>query len=137
MLYIIGIVSVMSKRRTTPKHIKPLIIFINIYLPDLDPVYYGQIAMYDKSLSEVTELLTQKLTEFSELMPKYEYDKLQSLIDEGRYDEALPIAKHIIITYPNTPYSKKLVEQLPSLKHLSAIQNLQAHLSNDRLNAAE
>ena len=116
---------------------KALNIFINIYLPDLDPVYYGQIAMYDKSLSEVTELLTQKLTKFSELIPKYEYDKLQSLIDEGRYNDALPIAKHIIITYPNTQYSKRLVEQLPSLKHLSAIQNLQAHISNDRLNAAE
>ena len=116
---------------------RALNIFTNIYLPDLDPVYYGQIAMYDKSLTEVTDLLKQKIIKLSELIPKHEYDKMQGLMAEGRYYESLSIAKQIIITHPNTQYAKRAVDQLPSLKHLAAIQNLQSHISNDKINAAE
>ena len=114
-----------------------LTIFINIYLPNLDPVYYGQIAMYDKSLSEVTELLTQKIMRLADLIPQHEYEKLQKLMSEAKYNEAIPIAKHIIIAHPNTQYAKKVVDQLPSLKHLAAIQNLQSHISNFQVNVAE
>lgn len=116
---------------------KALTIFINIYLPDLDPIYYGQIAMYDKSLSEVTELIKQKIMTLAVLIPKYEYEKLQKFVSEGRYKEAIPIAKHIIVAHPDTQYARKVVDQLPSLKHHAAIQNLQLHILNDQINTAE
>ena len=112
-------------------------IYMNIYLPDLDPVYFGHISMYDKSLFEVTEILTQKIKTLSDLIPKHEYDKIQRFMQEGRYNEAVNIAKHLIITYPDTQFSKKVFTQLPSLKHLAVIQNLQAHILNERINAAE
>lgn len=116
---------------------KALNIFVNIYLPDLDPVYYGQIEMYDKSLSEVTELLTQKIKTLSDLIPKHEYDKLKLFMTEGKYIEALAIGKHLIVTHPNTDYAKKANDLLPSLKHLAAIQNLQAHILDNKINSAE
>lgn len=116
---------------------KALTIFINIYLPELDPVYYGQIAMYDKSLSEVTELLTQKINSLVNLIPKYEYEKLQRLMSGRKYNDAIPIAKHIIIAHTDTQYAKKVVDLLPSLRHLAAIQNLQSHITNDQINTAE
>ncbi len=125
-----------QRQNYTEAH-KTLNIFINIYLPELDPVYYGQIAMYDKSLSEVTELLTQKIKTLSNLIPKHEYEKLERLMTEGKYNAALTIAKNLIVTYPNTQYSKKVAAQLSSLKHLAAIENLQVHISNERINAAE
>ncbi len=112
-------------------------IFINIYLPGLDPVYYGQISMYDKSLSEVTELLAEKIETVSKLIPEHGYDKLQRYVHEGRFDEALKIARYLIITYPDTQYSKKVVTQLPSLKHLAAIENLQAYILKGEINVAE
>lgn len=112
-------------------------IYKNIYLPNLDPVYYGHISMYDKSLSEVTEFLTQKIKTLSDLIPKHEYDKIQGSMHEGKYRQALKSAKHLIITYPDTQYAKKVVTLLPSLKHLAVIQNLQEHILNEKINTAE
>ena len=93
--------------------------------------------MYDKSLSEVTELLTQKIKTISDLIPKHEYDELKLFMTEGRYIEALAIAKHLIVTHQNTDYAKKADDLLPSLKQLAAIQNLQVHILDQRINAAE
>lgn len=111
--------------------------FLKVYLPNLDPVYFGQIGMYDKSLSEVTQTLEQKVKTLFESIPQHEYNKLEMLSNEGKYSEAVTIAKNIIVSYPKSEFANKATALLPSLKHLAAIQNLQAHIQNDQLNIAE
>lgn len=112
-------------------------IFLNVYLPTLDPVYLGQIAMYDKSVAEVTELLRTKINTLTQLIPKHEFKKLEKAIDDGNYNKALMVARNIIGTFPNTQFAKRAEAQLRSLKHLATIQNLMAQIKNPSLNAAE
>lgn len=111
--------------------------FLNVYLPNLDPIYYGQIEMYDKSLSEVTVLMEQKIKHLLDKIPHHDIIKLETFTDEGKYKEALSIAKKVIVTYPNTEFAKKAIVLLPSLKHLAAIQNLETYILSDQLNVAE
>lgn len=112
-------------------------IFLNVYLPNLDPVYLGQIAMYDKSVAEVTKLLRTKINTLTQLIPMHEFKKLEKAIDDGNYNKAVMTARNIIGTFPNTKFAKRAEAQLRSLKHLATIQNLTAQIKNPSLNAAE
>ena len=116
---------------------KALKIFLNVYLPNLDPVYFGQIEMYDKSISEVNAFVSEKIKTISELIPKHEFEKLEKAINEGRYIEAQEYAINLIVIAPNTQFAKKAADQLTSLKHLAAIQNLQSYLTDKELSNAE
>lgn len=112
-------------------------IFLNVYLPTLDPVYLGQIAMYDKSVAEVIQLMQTKIDTLTKLIPKHEFQKLEKAVEDQRYDAALTIARNLIISAPKTQFAKRAAAQLHSIKHRAAIQNLLAQIKSEKLNAAE
>ncbi len=105
-------------------------IFLNVYLPTLDPVYLGQIAMYDKSVAEVTELVHRKIGTITQLIPKHELEKINKAVEDGNYGEASKIAHNLISNAPNTQFAKRAAAQLSSIKHLAAIQNLLSQIQN-------
>jgi len=112
-------------------------IFLNVYLPTLDPVYLGQIAMYDKSVAEVTELVQRKIGTLTQLIPKHEFVKLEKAVENGNYNEASKIARNLISNAPNTQFAKQAAAQLSSIKHRAAIQNLLAQIKDEEVSAAE
>ena len=112
-------------------------IFLNVYLPNLDPVYLGQIAMYDKSVSEVTELVRTKIETLTHLILQHEFEKLEKAVKDKHYDAALTIARNLIVTAPNSQFAKWAAAQLRSIEHRAAIQNLLAQIKAGGLNAAE
>lgn len=112
-------------------------VFVHVYLPTLDPVYLGQIGMYDKNSLEVSEILRVKIQHLKERIPKNDFENMEKAIGEGNYDEALDISRRLIVNAPNTEYANRAVAQLPSIKHRAAIQKLNAYINNDRLTDIE
>ena len=112
-------------------------IFLNVYLPTLDPVYLGQIAMYDKSVAEVTELVHRKIGTITQLIPKHEFERHEKAVEDGNYNKASKIAHNLISNAPNTQFAKRAGALLSSIKHRAAIQNLLAQIKNVEISAAE
>ena len=112
-------------------------IFLTVYLPTLDPVYLGQIAMYDKSVPEVAEIIRKKINTLTELIPKYEFEKIENEIENGEFLRALSIARNLMVIAPHSQYAKRVSPMLRSIEYQAAIQNLQTKITDRRLNAAE
>ncbi|RKU25970.1 hypothetical protein C6497_14380 [Candidatus Poribacteria bacterium] len=112
-------------------------IFQHVYLPTLDPMYLGQVAMYDKTVSEVDELLRQKINTLTELIPSQKYDRLVKYVDEGRYDQALPLIRDLIVNEPGSQYARQAASLLRSYEHLATIQKLKEHITGSNLNISE
>ena len=112
-------------------------IYLNVYLPNLEPVYLGQIAMYDKSVAEVSELLRAKIVTLTQLIPKQEFERLEKTVEDGHYDEASKIARNLIVTVPNSQFAKRAAAQLRSIEHNAAIQKLLAQIKGGGINADE
>ncbi len=112
-------------------------IFHHVYLPTLDPMYLGQVAMYDKSVSEVDELLHQKIKTLTELIPSQKFDRLVKYADDGRYDQALMLIRDLIVNERGTKFAKQAASLLRSYEHLATIQKLNEHITDSNLNITE
>ena len=119
------------------KALNAFTIFLKVYLPNLDPIYLGQIAMYNKSVTEVTDVLRTKIDKLTQLIPKHEFAKLEKAEADGHYDKALTIAHNLIVIAPNSQYAKRAVVQLRLIKHRAAIQKLLTQIQDNGLNVAE
>jgi tetratricopeptide (TPR) repeat protein len=114
-----------------PKAIEAFKTFLYVYLPQLDPGYLGQISMHDKSLSEVKTQIGKKIEELTQQMSEVEAERLDAARSEQNFTLALEIARNLIATAPDTSHAKQAVEQLSTLQHLAAIQNLREQLHNN------
>lgn len=112
-------------------------IFHHVYLPTLDPMYLGQIAMYDKSVSEVNEILQEKINTLTKLIPSQKFDRLLKYADDGLYDQALTLIRELIVNERDTQYGKQASSLLRSYEHLATIQKLNEYIADSNLNIAE
>lgn len=112
-------------------------VFLTVYLPTLDPVYLGQIAMYDKSVSEVTDLIRKKIESITETIPKHEFEKIENEIGKSEFLNALSIARNLMVIAPKSQYAKRVSAMIRSLEYQAAIQNLQTKINDRHLNASE
>jgi tetratricopeptide (TPR) repeat protein len=120
-----------------PKAIEAFESFLHAYLPQLDPGYLGQISMHDKSVSEVKAQIHRKIQNLAEQMSKTELDRLDTARADRNFAMALSIARNLIATAPHTPQAKQVAEQLFTLQHLAAIENLREQLLNNILSPIE
>ena len=114
-----------------PKAIEAFKTFLHVYLPQLDPGYLGQISMHDKSPSEVKTQIGQKIEELTQQMSEVEAERLDAARSEQNFALALEIAQNLIATAPDTSHAKQATEQISTLQHLAAIQNLHEQLHNN------
>ncbi len=117
--------------------IKAYKIFLNVYLPTLDPVYLGQISMYDKSVNEVIELIQNKVNTISEELPIREFAKFEMAVEDGNFQKALSIGHDIMLNVSNSQITKSIASQLPSIKHRAAIQKLRSQIHHNMVNTTE
>jgi tetratricopeptide (TPR) repeat protein len=116
-----------------PKAIAAFETFLHAYLPQLDPVYLGQISMHDKSVLEVKAQIGKKIQELAEQMSVTELERLNKASADRDFSEALSIARHLIATAPHTPQAEQVAERLPTLQQLTAIENLRETLRDPSL----
>ncbi len=116
-----------------PKAIEAFETFLHAYLPQLDPGYLGQISMHDKSVAEVRAQIHKKIENLAEQMSETELDRLDTARADRNFSTALSIARNLIATAPHTPQAKQAAEQLSTLQHLAAIENLREKLQNQLL----
>ena len=128
VLYWMGICN--EKSLNYPKAIEAFKTFLHVYLPQLDPVYLGQISMHDKDLSQVKVEISQKVEKLTEQMSDVEAERLNAARSERNYVLALDIAQNLVATVPDTPHAKQASEQIFTLQHLATIQNLREQLHN-------
>ena len=119
-----------EKSLNYPKAIEAFKTFLHVYLPQLDPEYFGQISMHDKSLSEVKTKIGMKIGKLTQQMAEVEAERLGAARSERNFALALDIARNLVATAPNTPQAKQAAEQLFTLQHLATIQNLREQLHN-------
>lgn len=112
-------------------------VFRHVYLPTLDPMYLGQVAMYDKSVSEVDEILKEKIRTLTELIPSQKFDNLLRFGENGQYNQALALIRDLILNERDTQYGKQAASLLRQYEHLATIQKLNEHIRNGILNNAE
>ena len=112
-------------------------IFQQVYLPTLDPMYLGQVAMYDKTVSEVDELLQQKINSLTGLIPSQKFDRLVRYADDGRYDQALILIRDLIVNDPNSEYARQAASLHRSYEHLATIQKLNENIMGSNLKISE
>ncbi len=128
VLYWMGVCN--EKSLNYPKAITAFKTFLHVYLPQLDPVYLGQISMHDKELSEVKVEIGKKIERLTEQMSEVEAERLDAARSERNYVLALEIARDLVATAPDTPQAKQASEQIFTLQHLATIQNLREQLHN-------
>ena len=126
-----------EKNLNYPKAIEAFETFLHAYLPQLDPGYLGQISMHDKSLSEVKAEIGKKIGQLTKQMAEMELERLNTARANRDFSEALNIAQNLIATSPHTPQAKQAAEQLSTLQHLTAIENLREQLQNNTLASAD
>ncbi|MDE0685801.1 MAG: tetratricopeptide repeat protein [Candidatus Poribacteria bacterium] len=131
VLYWIGICH--EKNLNYPKAIAAFETFHHAYLPQLDPAYLGQISMHDKSISEVEAEIGKKIVQLTKQMAETELERLNTARANRDFSEALNIARNLIATSPHTPQAEQAAEQLSTLQHLTAIENLREQLQNNTL----
>lgn len=126
-----------EKKLNYPKAIEAYETFLHAYLPHLDPGYLGQISMHDKSGSEVKAQIHRKIQNLAEQLAETELDRLTTAHAGRNFSVALGIARNLIATAPHTPQAKQASEQLSTLQHLAAIENLQEQLQKNTLPPTE
>ncbi|RKU06687.1 hypothetical protein C6503_25615 [Candidatus Poribacteria bacterium] len=122
-----------EKNMNYPKAIAAFETFLHAYLPQLDPGYLGQISMHDKSISEVKAEIGKKIEQLAKQMAEVELERLDTARANRDFSEALNIALNLIATSPHTPQAEQAAEQLSTLQHLTAIENLREQLQNNTL----
>ena len=122
-----------EKNSNYPKAIQALETFRRVYLPQLDPGYLGQISMHDKRISEVKTDIDKKIEHLTKQMPEMELERLHTARANRDFSEALNIGLNLMTTSPETPQAKQVAEQLPTLQHLTAIENLREQLQTNTL----
>ena len=112
-------------------------VFLKVYLPTLDPVDLGQIEMYDKTATQVSELIQAKINTLTEIIPKHEYEKIENAIENNQFLKALSYARNLIVIAPNSEYAKRISSQLRLLEYHAAIQNLQIRINDANFDTAK
>ncbi len=128
VLYWMGVCN--EKSLNYPKAVEAFKTFLHVYLPQLDPIYLGQISMHDKDLSEVEVEIVEKIEKLTAQMSEVEAERLDAARSERNYVLALEIARNLVATAPDTPQAKQASEQIFTLQHLATIQNLREQLHN-------
>lgn len=112
-------------------------VFLKVYLPTLDPVDLGQIEMYDKTVTQVSQLIQTKIKTLTRIIPKHEYEKIEKAIENNQYLNALSYARDLIVIAPDSEYAKRISSQLRSLEYHAAIQNLQIRINDTNFDKAK
>ena len=122
-----------EKNLNYPKAIAAFETFLHAYLPQLDPAYLGQISMHDKRIPEVKAEIGRKIGQLAKQVAEVELERLDQARANRDFSEALNIARNLIATAPHTPQAEQAAEQLSTLQHLTAIENLREQLQNNTL----
>ena len=120
-----------------PKAIEAFETFIHAYLPQLEPGYLGQISMHNKSIPEVKAQIGKKIEKLAEQMAEVELERLNTASADQNFSEALNIAQNLIARSPHTPQAEQAAEQLATLQHRTAIEDLQEQLQSGNLPPTE
>lgn len=104
-------------------------IFLHVYLPTLEPAYFGQIGRHNQSHKQIETALRTKIEFLETELPWVEWDKINELISLSDYVRALHLTQQLIADFPQSEHAKKARDQLSSISSYASIQKLQDHIS--------
>ena len=103
--------------------------FLHVYLPNLEPAYFGQIGRHNQSHVQIETALRTKIELLETDLPRVEWDKINELIRLSHYVKALHLAQQLIADVPRSEYAEKAQTQLSSITSYASIQKLQDRIS--------
>ena len=110
--------------------------FLHVYLPSLEPAYFGQIGRHNQSHAQIETALRTKIDLLETESPRVEWDKITQLISLSHHDKALHLVQQLIADAPQSEYAKKAQSQLNTIASFASIQKLQHRISESSESAA-
>ncbi|MDE0505999.1 MAG: tetratricopeptide repeat protein, partial [Candidatus Poribacteria bacterium] len=110
--------------------------FLHVYLPSLEPAYFGQIGKHNQDFVQIETELRAKIELLETELPRVEWEKINESISLSNYVAALSLSRQLIANTPESEYAKKARAQLNTIESLASIQNLQDRISEDSKSAA-
>ncbi len=104
-------------------------IFLNVYLPDVDPVRLGDIGRYSENTLKIETEIEANIRRLQTDMPKVEWQKAQKLIRAGDYAAALPLYQNVISIAPESQYAQQAKASLKKTELRAAIQQWQKDIA--------
>ena len=99
--------------------------FLYVYLPNLDPIYFGAIGKYDQQPEQVQAEVTEKIAQLETSYPAVAWRQISRWIADGNYIEALPLAQQLLRDAPKTEYAQRARAQFREIELRAAIQRIQ------------
>ena len=103
--------------------------FLHVYLPSLEPAYFGQIGRHNQNHAQIEAEVQAKIERLEIDMPRVEWDKINELISLSNYVGALQSAQQLIAEAPTNEYAKQAQAQLSSIASHASIQKLQERIN--------
>ena len=100
--------------------------FLSVYLPNLDPIYFGAIGKYDQDPARVEMELKAKIQQLELDYPRVAWDRIKDLLAANNYIDALPLTRQYIIDMPDSEHAQQARSQLRSIELHATIQGLQS-----------
>lgn len=98
--------------------------FLNLYLPDLDPVHFGEIAKYKLDRVELAAQIQRKISQLESDLPASEWAQFKRSVSQKNYPLALEIGRGLVTNFPGSFYAQKAKADLSEVRHKAAIQRL-------------
>lgn len=100
--------------------------FLSVYLPNLDPIYFGAIGKYDQDPARVEMELKAKIQQLELDYPRVAWNRIKDLLAADNYIDALPLTRQYIIDMPDSEHAQQARSQLRSIELHATIQGLQS-----------
>ena len=100
--------------------------FLSVYLPNLDPIYFGAIGKYDQDPARVEMELKAKIQQLELDYPRVAWNRIKDLLAANNYIDALPLTRQYIIDMPDSEHAQQARSQLRSIELHATIQGLQS-----------
>ncbi len=98
--------------------------FLNLYLPNLDPAHFGEIAKYKLDRVELVAQIQRKISQLESDLPANEWAQFKRSVSQKNYPLALEIGRDLVTNFPDSFYAQKAKADLSEVRHQAAIQRL-------------
>ena len=102
--------------------------FLLAYLPNLDAAHFGAIGKYNQNALKIETELKAKIQQLQSDLPKIEWERIETHIEEENYIAALLLVRQLIANAPDETYTQRAQSALRPIQRRASIQHLRIQI---------